>query len=209
MLLNEILDKSHPNIKSSSIPMSRFRDLEYYTPNKWNDIGVGQQSKVFAYDKHPGKVVKITMALNGKEDPAYQFLRVCLSHQNNPFFPKIYNVKQYPSGDELKLIISMEKLEHLNNQDFEKIQQLMNIPFIPEPEDKQEAVTGGMHHSFTKPGVRKHIINNTKNPHLKQALRLLEPLFQHYGPDMHLGNIMKRGSQFVFIDPITYEIYDD
>ena len=205
MLLHEILKKAHPDIKKSSAPMTSRKNPMYYKPNKWNDVGIGQQSSVFSHDKHSDKVIKLTLAMDNQRDPAYQFLRLCLSHQDNPFFPKIHKIKRYPTGGETALLISMERLIPLTDQDFEHLQQLMGVPFVPEPKDSIEMVTGGLFNSFTKPGVRQFIMKNTKNPDLSKALRLLEPLFRHYGPDMHMGNIMKRSNgQIVIMDPITY-----
>jgi hypothetical protein len=58
--------------------------------------------------------------------------------------------------------------------------------------------------AFSDPKIRKHIYNTTKDKNLKQALRLLEPLFKHYWPDMHIGNIMQRSdNHLVFIDPVA------
>lgn len=209
MLLNEILNKTHPDIRSSSKPMPRGRNLEYNTPKNWENVGRGQQSNVFTHPLHPNKVIKVTVALNDVEDPTYQFIRLCKSNQDNPYFPKIYNIKKYPSGDESVLVISLEKLKPLDVSDFEKLKQVMSIPFVSD-DDKHGSTVGGIHHSFQSQTVRRYIMKNTPDTQLKQALRLLEPLFRHYGPDMHLGNIMKRtNGQIVFIDPITYEMFDD
>lgn len=63
--------------------------------------------------------------------------------------------------------------------------------------------------AFNNPKFRKHIQQSTNNKFLKQALRLLEPLFKHYDPDVHQDNIMQRqNNQFVFIDPISHKEHD-
>jgi hypothetical protein len=48
------------------------------------------------------------------------------------------------------------------------------------------------------------MLQKIKDPNLNKALRLLEPLFRNYEPDMHGSNIMLRGSQWVFMDPISH-----
>lgn len=56
-------------------------------------LGAGIQGFARSLKKNPNTVVKI--ALISKEDAYEQFLRLCLAHQDNPFFPKIKAVKKY------------------------------------------------------------------------------------------------------------------
>lgn len=88
MKLHEILDKEI-NIPRSDKAVSGFM----YSKNL-SIIGSGIQSIVYASKKYPNAVVKVVY-ITGSDDPVYQFLRVCLNNKGNPFFPKIYNVKQY------------------------------------------------------------------------------------------------------------------
>jgi hypothetical protein len=63
--------------------------------------------------------------------------------------------------------------------------------------------------AFQNPEIRREMIRSIQEPNLKQALRLLEPLFRHYTPDMHGANIMVRGTQWVFIDPVSLDDEDE
>ncbi len=186
MKLFEVLSKRHPNIpQASKDPMDPLH------PPSWDYIEGGQQSLVYS-TKHPNVVVKVAYTKTGTQDPTYQFLRVILNHQDNPYFPKVYHVKQYPSY----LIITMEKLSPMTNADYPLLQQTVGSISLSEFEQ--------IFHDSTK---LKQLIKTTNDPELRQALRLMAPLFQHYDPDMNPGNIMIRPTprHIVFIDPIAYE----
>ena len=179
---------------------------EWAPPKTWKNIGNGTQAEVFTSNKHPTKAIKILFAYSGIEDAGYQFIRLCLNHQDNPHFPKIYNIKQYPEGpNEHRLLIVMEKLEKVKKSDIGLIEQLIGMKIANNSDIRN--TSGELNEIFENPKLRKEIIQNTKYPSLKEALRLLEPMFRHYSPDMHLGNIMIRqspnGPEVVFIDPLN------
>lgn len=56
-------------------------------------LGAGIQGFARGLTKRPNTVVKI--ALTSDHDAYEQFLRLCLAHQDNPFFPRIKAVKKY------------------------------------------------------------------------------------------------------------------
>ena len=58
-------------------------------------VANARQSIVY---KHNDIIVKAVSNF-GETDPTYQFLRVCMNHPTNPFFPTIYKAKQYPGKD--------------------------------------------------------------------------------------------------------------
>jgi hypothetical protein len=143
MLLTELLNKTSPTIKTSKSSTSGI-----LTHSTQQVIGGGAQAIAYLHKKFPGKVIK-TIQLSGTDDPVYQFMRLAMKHQNNPYFPKIYSVKMYPTtqdsmddrADEFDILdtkgdynpppdtmnytayVVMEKLKPLSNitnQDLEK-----------------------------------------------------------------------------------------
>lgn len=229
MLLVEVLDKTSSKIKSTDKPITGLLKHDNQTV-----IGSGIQAIAYLHKKFPGKIIK-TIQISGPEDPSYQFLRLALNHQDNPYFPRIYSVKKYttkqvmeikrqlqfrglgaflmgagnylPKQKKYTLIVVMEPLKEERITDAEV--KLLGIPNNMLPRERKKIKPGLMPEylirmAFYDPGQRKHTINYVKDPTLKQALRLLEPLFRHYQPDMHGGNILKRSDgHLVFADPVA------
>jgi len=227
--LNEILSKEIPNLKTSDKPVN---DV---WPNQ-KVLGIGAQSIAYLHKKYPDKVVK-TIQVTGTADQSYQFLRLCTKHQNNPYFPKIYAMKYYPSKQEPNnkldfrdedfedyyddypparldntLIIVTEFLTPLTDITNDDIHRLglddFELPNNMISYKGRNDITFSM--AFKNPTWRKYMQVHATDPQLKQALRLLEPLFKHYEPDMHTNNVMIRPpNQWVFIDPISANYDDD
>lgn len=237
MKLFEILDKSIKGLRTSN---KEVQDTIRNTNQRV--IGIGAQAIAYLHQKFPNQIIK-TIQISGTNDPQYQFLRLCLKHQNNPYFPKIFAVKQYKTKDvsrkersdkfsELQgeygepfddipneaqkytLFVVMEKLQPFSHMGIFRQLGVNPTPDDMTPRDKQSLrLTSGLNRTdimirmaMSNPIFRKKVIMTTPDPKFAQALRLLEPLFKHYSPDLHTGNIMIRGSnQLVFIDPITIE----
>jgi hypothetical protein len=210
MKLNEVLTKEIPNLPQSEKKLLDRGNQPLNTKGKWTLLGGGQQAR--AYNSYPKNNVVKLANITGPDDPVYQFLRVCLKHQDNPYFPKIYNVKKYKLNtdrstkviNKYKLVITMERLRHVTLADTKLLERLFGLSFKKFQDDR----TAGkfLRSMFYDQGWRQELIKNTKDVKLKQALKLVEPLFRHYQGDMHLGNIMLRGTgsgaQLVIIDPV-------
>lgn len=226
--------------------------------------GTGVQAVAYLHKKFPNTIVK-AIYIEGEHDAAYQFVRLCMNHQNNPFFPKIFYAKMYdtrydgieqsklyksndlPDYRPQLLIVVMEKLHKIDeDMGYEtSLQLLQSLGILPEDlskhpkqwttqqwrerfdknaagyEDEEEWWTNldepspleyrikGM---FEIPKNRMWLRNNTNNPKLAEAMRLLEPLFRRFTPDIHMDNIMIRrtgvGPQLVFVDPVVLGMYD-
>lgn len=233
MIINEILSKSSGQIKVSN------KEITDDQPVNTHSIeGMGAQAIAYVHKKFPNKTIKFVQCV-GVEDPVYQFLRLCINHQDNPFFPKIYHVKRYNTKEQTRgerltkfiphnktdslpypqsftLIVVMEKLQRLRMSDvsMEKMKMMGadTLPNILLPTSTLKA--SEEYKTYVKfqaaceePKYRKMMYDHITDPHLKQAVKLLEPLFNHYTPDMHMGNIMVRpNGQWVILDPITYGI---
>lgn len=171
-------------------------------PKNWSTIGSGWASQAHVNQKRPNEVIKHTYLLHqGEQTCTYQFLRICLNHQDNPYFPKVKKATGYPgqldNSGVTRLITIMERLERMNNKD---IQHLGILCGVDKPEEKQQYIRT----MFADASIRREIIRNTPDPQFAQAIRLLSPLFAQFGSDMHFSNIMVRTGpqrQLVIIDP--------
>jgi hypothetical protein len=210
MKLYEILSKLSPNIQKSTKPITTRWEQHGPRPVKQlPQLGTnGGQSTAYIHQPS-GKVVKVSLLYTGEQDPIYQFVRMCLKHQDNPHFPKIYSVKQYPDDfNGMRLIITMEQLYSMDWSDVTTYLTMLGIDPTEWGSFDREYLSGYVRDQLEKPDVRHKIYKMTTDPSLKQAMKLLEPLFRNYSADMHFGNVMVRrtssGSQLVFMDPVTY-----
>ena len=230
MILSEILTKPGKGFSTTDRPT----DLgKIYHSKDLNVAGYGYQTIAYLHKKFPGKIIRVTK-VSGYDDPSYQFIRVAYQHQNNPWFPKIYHVKFYAKGTEPEdyeggeitrpnfantLIVVMEKLDrvsvgwkHLGDlgitremyhgvlatQIHSKVQQ----HYKDDPMELLYVVVRKMFQTYEN---RNWMYKNTTNSQLKQALKLLEPIFTNYEADVHSSNIRQRaGGQLVFIDPASH-----
>ena len=239
MLLIEILSKASPKIRTSKKTVSPF------VPHKNHQVlGIGAQAIAYMHKKYPGKLIK-TIQIYAKDDPQYQFARLCLNHQDNPYFPKIFGVKMFTSEDmhyqkredqfgkisdkdlvlgepapsqlDYTLYMATERLKPINTINQSDLDRMGIV--LPEVDprliaqwtaasnryNRASVLEYHFRFCFEEPHLRQQLTNGVTDPQLKQAFRLMEPLFRHYRPDMHTGNIMLRGSQWVFVDPVTHD----
>lgn len=195
-----------------------------------NHLGTGVQAIAYYNQKFPGKVIK-TIAITGPGDPSYQFLRLCVNHQDNPYFPKIYAYKQYgmkdtgdredryaeidpedspPESSEFQMIVVVEKLHSLTSTHVPLLQSVGILPSdlntlkYARSTEVRPPLTATKN-MFVDQKSRKQLYQMTPDVNLKKALRLLEPLFQKFYPDLRQTNIMVRNSgqpHLVIIDPV-------
>lgn len=210
MLLSEILSNTTPLIKQTNAKPDNYNfnwdryqpDFEK-TPPKYKELGSGVSSVNFSHKDNPDIVIKSIQINHGHyaDSSEYQFLRACLNHQDNPWFPKIYNAKLYKSSN--KIIVKMEKLEKLTKEDYRKLIKIFNVGYIVQNKRTMRDVEITLRGKFNTPQNVEELIKNTTNTRLQQAFRLLKPFFKKYGSDLHFDNIMKRkNGHFVLLDPV-------
>lgn len=236
MKLYEVLQKSSPKIKTTT----KSRTVSDIIRHKDQQmIGTGVQAIAYLHKKFPDKIIK-TVQFDHFSDPGYQFIRLALNHQDNPYFPRIYAVKEYktkevsysqriqdrteldpehkldklPAQQSRTLLVVMEKLYPLDmTQDILDQFGITNIArFVHRTDLKSTKLTDStktfmaIRAAFESAKMRQEMIRFVVDPKLKQALRLLEPLFRIHRPDMHYENIMRRSTgDIVFMDPISYK----
>lgn len=224
-ILKEVLDKPSPDIKKAKTAITGI------LPNRKSDvIGSGLQSIAYLHEKFPGKIIK-TIQITGPDDPTYQFMRMALRHQDNPYFPKIYSIKKYdtkklsiwakmfkpkaldigkfytPEQKKYTLIVVLEQLRSITIE-YADLRR-MGIRDDLSPKERKRLnpkliPAFLLRMAFYSPQQRAITRQSVIDPQLKEALRLLEPLFRHFQPDMHEENIMARGDgHWVFMDPIA------
>lgn len=207
MLLSEIkLNIKQSKGRRSYIPTVKKADL----------LGNGIQTLVYAHEKYPNSAMKIT-AVPDMSDGAVQFLRVCVNHQDNPFFPKIYAYKlvrpkelepddieylnsiaaRRIAGAKFYLVSVVEKLQPAPAEVVTDTLKSMGIDW----EGMYGATT--LKKAFDTFLMRREMVIQCNNPDFIKAMRLLEPLFQNHFVDLHEGNFMLRGSQLVINDPVV------
>lgn len=92
-----------------------------YLPNigaNTDKIGSGAEAEVYA-GRDSGTIIKeLWIKESTKTSATYQYIDMVMSHQDNPFFPRIYNAKLYTrhvGKGHSKLVIHMERLQTFNS----------------------------------------------------------------------------------------------
>lgn len=195
------------NISKSSTPQNLDRDLGRVgrsSSTKLSSLGIGGANSTAYEHKKSNTVLKVTdLDTLSNTHANYQFLRLAMKHQDNPYFPKIYKAKAYPGADGKvkEITMKMEKLYHLNSRNFHILfdELGLSVPY------KVDMWTASMQLDamFRKQEFRQQLLTKIKNSKLREALRLLEPLFKHYTPDVHCMNWMVRANnELVITDPV-------
>lgn len=112
MKVYELLNERQSNIKHVNV--KQHPDIK----DKNERLGSGFEAKVYA-DKTGGTVIKELPIDSEVEDSAtYQYIDQVMSHQDNPFLPRIYNAKLYTHNTmgRKKLVVQMERLTDFNSE---------------------------------------------------------------------------------------------
>lgn len=216
-LINE-LKLTVPRSKGSTSGVLRTQQLDI--------IAAGAQAIAYSHKTKPNTVIKVA-SISGESDPLYQFLRVCVNHGDNPYFPKIYNYKIFNlagvSNDELEflysqekdidvplransrqlqLLIVTEKLVDVNAASMENTIKQLGIYDLIMQSSKSFKMALSL--AFDSKEMRNKIRTTTNDKYFEQAIRILEPLMSRYIPDLHIDNFMQRpNGHLVINDPLT------
>ena len=102
------------------------RIVDYFVERGYKFLGEGREQMAFLSPRNT--VVKIL----GQGDPERQqmvkrYVGFFLQHQNNPYYPKIYNTNEFEIGPETYFIYEMEYLEYVANEEevLEYLEDLM------------------------------------------------------------------------------------
>lgn len=232
MLLRELIEKK---LDIKQVNKSTSGLLQ--NPKGLNYLGTGWQAMAYELKKRPGTVVKTIMVdgendpqyqflrvcKNHPNNPYFpNIFHLKMYNAAEPMdadhrddeMAKIHPHDYAPNLKKFVIVASMEKLEPFSKLTEEEALEFLNSigiqPKRPETGSKrfrELPLTTFIPYEFKSPEERRKVAAITTDPNLKQALRILEPLFKHFHPDVHGNNIMLRniGSthQLVFIDPIS------
>ena len=203
------VDIPHRDTKSYSVDTMRRG-----THAKHGTLGSGSQATAHPHPKDPTKIIKYVdlWKSNPANDPHVQWIDLASKHQDNPFFPRIFNTKtvRHQDTNKVTLIVVMEKLHPIADMwnASEKLGDAANQMINRLGIDVKDAAGDGYGLAIymSSSERRKELRNKTKNPQFKEALTVLEPLFRKHGTDLHNENVMVRltgvGPQLVFVDPL-------
>ena len=202
-------DIPHRSSKTYGIDAMRMK-----TDEKRGTLGSGAQATAHDHPNDPTKIVKYVdlWKSNPAHEPYVQWINLVMKHQNNPFFPRVYNAKtiRHEDTNKVSLVVVMEKLKPIADMwnANEKLQHSVNEMMNRLGVDVKDAVGDAFEfdHYMSDAARRRELRGKTKNPQLKEALELMEPLFMKHGTDLHNENFMVRltgvGPQLVFVDPL-------
>jgi hypothetical protein len=201
MKLHEIIEEYHSS-SSGGPPVNIKKDINI-TSRK---IGSGIQGVAYKHPKQPNVIIKTAKMKDPQTDPYANFIRMVLKHQDNPFFPRIYSAKIYntPNSNDYTMVVTMEKLYPVYRNP--KLDDIVIDNFQLQGIDIKQVTD--LFDYLHIPKNRYTIAKKTRNPKLREAFELLEPLFELPGTfmDMHHKNWMMRltgvGPQLVIVDPV-------
>ncbi|MGZ8924370.1 MAG: hypothetical protein ACXW2E_00670 [Nitrososphaeraceae archaeon] len=212
MLLQEI--KREP-IQPKPKESPRFDPSKF--PDRFRLVGHGVGSGIGASEvyidlKHPNRALKV-VRIESLADSYYRYLRLIEKHSNNPFFPKVYGIKVYADedwgGDNYVLYVFMEQLTPLHKFSKEQVYFLLSSIGISYIGDTRK--DWSLRNVFKEPNNRKRLQDTTNFKQFQQAIRLLNPLFDRFGSDLHVENFMVRKDgdkvQLVITDPLFPSSY--
>ena len=203
MKLLEVLGKPEKSIETQDDYISRLRD------RGMRKVGSGVQSNVY---QHP-QFDKIVVKVSREEQAPLAYLKYVLTHQSNPYVPKVYHVRRFRTKErgwgseyyiafiekltEYKLLRPLERQRivktHLGPDIVawlggDKKYNPYAFEYMAEPEG-----LALMRASNKKLGVpSKHLID------------VMSFISKHTASlDLHHGNIMLRGSHPVITDPVV------
>ena len=159
-------------------------------------IGEGAYACVFQHPTLKNIVVKV---FKTKDVEFAKYLKFCRTHQHNPYVPKIYGHHRSSTEYEivflerLKRVRVWQAVSRLVSKQFtltkEQAKNLKSAFMMPEPETFRE--------------LNKLVKSRAANPDFEEFWNHIRT----HGPrrlDFHPGNMMLRGKQLVFTDPVGH-----
>ena len=215
---SEFLNEKKLEIKSSSKEISPII-------KDFNVLGSGVQSIVYENKKHPNSIIKLSY-IKDESDATYQFLRLCVNHQDNQYLPKIFAYKLYESKEltdedklQLKkfnnfnindkthkvLLTVVEKLKPILSLDINtQIKVLKNAGVPVDLDNKEISSWWDYFMNLLETFKIEFLIKNNISKDIINLRRVLKPLFNRYGDDLNINNIMVRDNNHIVItDPIV------
>lgn len=150
-------------------------------------LGRGATATVFQHPKYSEVVVKVGLAKPDSE--GYEWLQWCKAHLN-PWTPQVYSLEELdtvlPTGKKGRMFIAF--MERLDKADSRTVRKFFS---------DHKTVFPRLERSFW--GFDPEALKTIKDPKLLAALKAINR-YRHC--DFKLENVMMRGDQIVFSDPV-------
>lgn len=222
-ILDILNEASQSGMMLGNIPFITRNDTKGLVDwSKMKHIDAGAEGDV--YETRSGnsvlKVVRLH-EMEAKNNSYMRFVSVCLAHQDNPFFPKIFSAKVYRIRPEQQQHTKTRRPadspydevdEHAMNVLVVHMERLIPIDMVSDAVRQKvfgrlemKTFTDNHHHPQkfkdkllandlgTRRNVRK-MIESTTNVNFRTALQALQHLFAVFDGDTHSGNWMIRNS---------------
>ena len=150
------------------------------------ELGEGAFGKVFQHPADRDIAVKIVR----RDDANRRWLKFCQSHQDNPFLPKLYGVNT----------LDVEDSKYAYAVFMEKLKPAPLYKFVSFSEDIADSLRKEGHPVSPK-SFWKDCANFSKDNNLKEVATFFAKALGRLDISMH--NVMLRGKQIVFVDPLA------
>lgn len=150
-------------------------------------LGSGLFSTVYQHPTHSDVVVKLV-----NDDPMYiKYAKYCMAHPKNAYLPKVYSIHrvtlvcEYTGRRYHCHLVFLEKLQSAGQK---KISTLAKDLF------------GKLRFTSVDYDEWRDLAKSTKDTQLRDLAKILYKL---EAEDIHSENVMRRGDQLVFTDPVA------
>jgi hypothetical protein len=162
--------------------------------HKIKKLGMGDYGVVFQHPSDPNLAVKV---MRSDEGNSIAFLKYARKNwKSNPWLPKIFKIHEYEhndSGDQY-YIVFMEKLKPLPKPKYKEFME-------KELGIKDEGQSGFYLGNDIGHDTIEDVVKVAKDKKLKAVLDFIS--HYEFNTDLGVANLMLRGDQIVFVDPIS------
>jgi hypothetical protein len=151
-------------------------------------LGEGAYARVFQHPSRKKVAVKVLL----ESDPDYIKYAEIAMQTTNPWFPRVHKIHEVQYRHCTNHILFMEKLCKASVDDVKRATQQIVADI-----SSLEQMTSFVHFG---PGTWKRVLRRTTDPHIKELASVMVKL--NCG-DFHDDNVMMRGNQLVFTDPVA------
>lgn len=159
-------------------------------------LGSGLFSTVYAHPQHESVAVKAVF----EDDPMYmRFARAAKKHQSNPWFPKIFDITRckmedsYYGGPINVNFVFLERLQRAKRNDIKRaVRHIIDTSDVDDYRIR----------TFTdfSTDTWEDISRSSVDEHVRALAKVLASA---EAEDIHSANVMMRGDQLVFTDPVA------
>ena len=161
-------------------------------------LGEGGFGAVFQHPEFSNVVVKVV-----REDALYlKFAKFAMDNPKNPWLPKIADIRMVPFDDSKKgYLVFTEKLKSPSEKDIMKFKMLVPGDGKHRAPSMERTDPENYHKLLLRPGWQR--LEKSRNLFLAQLATFMLKNYRHLDLGIRGDNMMMRGSQLVFTDPLA------